>query len=140
MCLDSISAAPEIQPGGKAGGKGAALSYPLPETGMTSGNAYPPICVQNAAGSGGKDSVIQQQFKGKKIGLNDDALEFARLHTEHVRSFLKWIDKLSESVLHMPDAGDSSPTYGNYEDVPESNKATEKMSIWWWLSGPDAAR
>lgn len=46
-----------------------------------------------------RTQVIQQQFKGKKIGLNDDALEFARLHTEHVRSFLKWIDKLSESVL-----------------------------------------
>lgn len=27
---------------------------------------------------------------------------------------------------HTPDAGESSPTYSNYEDAPESNKATEK--------------
>lgn len=36
---------------------------------------------------------------------------------------------------HTPDAGESSPTYSNYEDVPESNKATENRSIWWGLSG-----
>lgn len=97
MCLDSTSAAPEIQPGGKAGGNGAALSYPLPETGMTSGQCLPQFKLQQ--GPVARTQSFSSNSKEKKIGLNDDALEFARLHTEHIRSFLKWIDKLSESVL-----------------------------------------
>lgn len=47
---------------------------------------------------------------------------------------LSGLRSAQDQYEHMPDAGESSPTCSNYEDVPESNKATAKSSIWWCLS------
>lgn len=134
LCWDNIPAAPKIQPGGEAGGNGTEFFCLSLEMRVRFEKCLPTLhCRRSSV----EASVIQQRLKGRKT--NQMMLQNFQAASENTGSTsvlsLSGLISAQDQDEHTPDAGESSPTYCNYEDVPESNKATEKRSICCCLSG-----